>query len=197
MSASALAWGLATNTGSPLKNLALIQMSADVTADYGGWLHTGSVKELAERCSASPNEMANALIGLAEDGLIAEVGGLAPTFGWVLDPQPGMDLHRIWVRWLRGAMPARTAVPAALRLAVHRRDDFRCQHCDWAPIAPDGYDGSYALTGVDRGGRVRRLEVDHVQPVSVGGRTEMGNLQSLCGPCNALKGTRPAALAAR
>jgi len=35
-----------------------------------------------------------------------------------------------------------------------------------------------------------QLEIDHISPVSRGGRTEPSNLQALCRPCNAKKGAR-------
>jgi 5-methylcytosine-specific restriction endonuclease McrA len=37
-------------------------------------------------------------------------------------------------------------------------------------------------------GATERLEVDHIKPISAGGRTEVGNLQVLCRSCNASKG---------
>ena len=50
--------------------------------------------------------------------------------------------------------------------AGKERDLFTCQIC-----------GSSAKDGV-------RLEVDHIVPVSKGGKTEMSNLQTLCERCN-------------
>lgn len=57
----------------------------------------------------------------------------------------------------------------------------------------DGADLIYALA-VQYGyrcvkcGRSRRLGLDHIRPVSKGGRTEIENLQLMCGPCNEEKG---------
>ena len=54
----------------------------------------------------------------------------------------------------------------SLRYDVMRRDGFRCQIC--GAIAADGY----------------KLHVDHIYPVSKGGKTEMSNLRTLCERCN-------------
>jgi hypothetical protein len=60
----------------------------------------------------------------------------------------------------------RALMSDSLRYDVLRRDNFTCQIC-----------GSSAKDGV-------RLEVDHIVPVSKGGKTEMSNLQTLCERCN-------------
>ena len=54
----------------------------------------------------------------------------------------------------------------SLRYDIMRRDGFRCQLC-----------GSTAQDGV-------KLHVDHVIPVSKGGKTELPNLRTLCERCN-------------
>lgn len=54
----------------------------------------------------------------------------------------------------------------ALRYEILRRDGFRCQIC--GATAQDGY----------------KLHVDHIIPVSKGGRTEPSNLRTLCERCN-------------
>ncbi len=46
------------------------------------------------------------------------------------------------------------------------RDGYRCCNC----------------------GCRRRLNIDHIRPVSKGGKTELDNLQLLCRPCNEAKG---------
>lgn len=53
-----------------------------------------------------------------------------------------------------------------LRMQILRRDNFRCRMCGAA--GPDGAE----------------LHVDHIQPVSRGGKTSPENLQALCKPCN-------------
>ena len=63
-------------------------------------------------------------------------------------------------------------VDRAMRYEVLRRDGFRCVRC-----------GRGAKDGVT-------LHVDHIRPVSRGGRSTMGNLQTLCEDCNMGKGNR-------
>lgn len=53
-------------------------------------------------------------------------------------------------------------VTRAMRYDVLRRDGFRCV----------------------------KLHVDHIKPVSRGGKSEMGNLQTLCEDCNCGKGNK-------
>lgn len=57
----------------------------------------------------------------------------------------------------------------------------------------DGADLIYALAvrygyRCLRCGTTRRLGLDHIHPVSKGGKTEIDNLQLLCEPCNTEKG---------
>lgn len=60
----------------------------------------------------------------------------------------------------------------SLRYDILKRDGFRCKIC-----------GASSADGV-------KLHVDHIIPVSKGGRTEPGNLQTLCERCNLGKGTK-------
>jgi len=60
----------------------------------------------------------------------------------------------------------------SLRYDVMRRDGFRCQIC-----------GATAKDGA-------KLHVDHIRPVSKGGRTEISNLRTLCERCNLGKGAK-------
>jgi hypothetical protein len=69
------------------------------------------------------------------------------------------------------SMEFRREVPPALRAKTFRRDDYTCQHCE--QVFPQ-----------------EKLNADHVIPVARGGLTVLGNLQSLCGPCNRKKGKR-------
>ena len=76
------------------------------------------------------------------------------------------DAHRLFVAQQRRLMTD------SLRYDVMRRDGFRCQLC--GTTAKDGY----------------KLHVDHIIPVSKGGRTEMQNLRTLCERCNMGKGAK-------
>jgi len=60
---------------------------------------------------------------------------------------------------------ARKRIPDPLRAEVLLRDGARCRRC---------------RTAID-------LEIDHIIPVSKGGRTEEANLQTLCRRCNRRK----------
>lgn len=59
-------------------------------------------------------------------------------------------------------------ISAALRTAVFERDAYRCKHC----------------------GDHKDLCADHIHPEVLGGETTFENLQTLCRPCNASKGSR-------
>lgn len=60
----------------------------------------------------------------------------------------------------------------SLRYDVMHRDGFRCQIC-----------GATAADGL-------KLHVDHIIPVSKGGKTELSNLRTLCERCNMGKGAK-------
>ena len=56
----------------------------------------------------------------------------------------------------------------ALREYIKKRDHYTCQIC-----GDNIYKNPYII-----------LEIDHIIPVSKGGKTEMNNLQTLCERCN-------------
>lgn len=60
----------------------------------------------------------------------------------------------------------RNLMTPSLRYDVLKRDNFKCKIC-----------GATAEMGAT-------LQVDHIKPVSKGGKTEYGNLQTLCQTCN-------------
>lgn len=64
----------------------------------------------------------------------------------------------------------RNMVTSKLRYSVLERDKFRCTACG-APAANT------------------RLHVDHIRPVSKGGKTALNNLRTLCADCNIGKGS--------
>ncbi|WP_022877358.1 HNH endonuclease [Microbacterium sp. B19] len=66
----------------------------------------------------------------------------------------------------------RSLLTPKMRTDILRRDGSRCRMC-----------GASASTGAV-------LHVDHIVPVSHGGRTELGNLQTLCQSCNLGKSNR-------
>lgn len=69
-------------------------------------------------------------------------------------------------RYQHSAEYERQKMTSSLRYDILRRDGFRCTIC-----------GRSASEGA-------RLEVDHILPVSKGGRTEPSNLRTLCMDCN-------------
>lgn len=65
----------------------------------------------------------------------------------------------------------RSKMSSSLRVRVLERDNYRCRICG---ASSD----------------IVELEVDHIIPVSKGGKTELSNLQTLCRDCNRGKSTR-------
>lgn len=55
---------------------------------------------------------------------------------------------------------------AEIRRAVFERDSYTCAYCSVRFLSAEF------------------LECDHVEPISLGGTNEMGNLVTACGPCN-------------
>lgn len=63
-------------------------------------------------------------------------------------------------------------IPLKLRLKVLQRDNFKCTYCGASPATNPNI----------------QLHIDHIVPFSKGGKTELGNLQTLCQNCNWGKG---------
>lgn len=61
------------------------------------------------------------------------------------------------------------------KINVLYRDDFVCQYC--------GYKGENGL-----GHKQKKMTIDHVHPVSKGGKTSFDNCVAACGECNSKKG---------
>lgn len=68
-------------------------------------------------------------------------------------------------------MSTREPIGAKLRFEVFKRDNFTCQYC--GKKAPDVV-----------------LHVDHINPVSAGGKSDILNLVTACAGCNLGKGAR-------
>jgi hypothetical protein len=92
----------------------------------------------------------------------------------VADAKEGRDAVLSAVRMLVAAgfvehVHVKAPIPPSLRMAVLRRDGFRCVICG----APED------------------LMADHVVPELHGGEATSDNLQTLCRPCNSAKGSDP------
>jgi hypothetical protein len=70
------------------------------------------------------------------------------------------------------AKKERNKLTAGLRYDILRRDNFKCQIC-----------GRTQADGV-------KLHVDHIVPISKGGKTTAENLRTLCQDCNLGKGAK-------
>jgi hypothetical protein len=68
----------------------------------------------------------------------------------------------------------RRGVRLGLRYTVLKRDNFKCILCGRSPALTPGV----------------QLHIDHVFPFSKGGKTEIGNLRTLCDHCNLGKANR-------
>ncbi|MFH1236599.1 MAG: HNH endonuclease, partial [Parcubacteria group bacterium] len=65
-------------------------------------------------------------------------------------------------------------ISTSIRLRVIERDKFRCVFCGKSPATDLG----------------TKLHIDHIQPFSRGGKSVLGNLQTLCNECNLGKSDR-------
>lgn len=65
----------------------------------------------------------------------------------------------------------RGKVSNKMRFSIYERDHYRCKKCGKKQYQTD-------------------LEIDHIIPISKGGKTEYNNLQTLCRKCNKEKGNR-------
>lgn len=72
----------------------------------------------------------------------------------------------------QAVLAERAKVTPSMRYEVIRRDGYRCRACGFSV-----QDGAH-------------LHVDHIRPVSLGGRSTMDNLQTLCSACNIGKGAK-------
>ncbi|MDP2682183.1 MAG: HNH endonuclease [Deltaproteobacteria bacterium] len=72
----------------------------------------------------------------------------------------------------RTPQAAPRSINLRLRFLVMKRDDFKCQSCGHSPATHPN----------------TVLHIDHIQPWSKGGSTDLKNLQTLCSNCNLGKG---------
>lgn len=86
------------------------------------------------------------------------------TFGEIVNFINTVKKHE---EYMKSAKYQRSILSDSLRYDILKRDDFTCQLCG-ASSKKDGV----------------KLEVDHIIPVSKGGKTEKENLQTLCERCN-------------
>ena len=65
----------------------------------------------------------------------------------------------------------RGKVSNKMRFSIYQRDGYRCCNCG-------------------KNGKITNLEIDHIVPISKGGKSTYNNLQTLCHRCNVEKGNR-------
>ena len=93
------------------------------------------------------------------------------TDNWEHDILSYLDNHKFYEDLTEepqedSVMPKRESLSNALRVKVLDRDDYKCQMC-----------GATVKDGA-------KLHIDHILPVSKGGKTVESNLQVLCSDCN-------------
>jgi len=76
-----------------------------------------------------------------------------------------VQYNKAMVAWEPGIQISRIMVPEKLRNEIFERDGRKCVEC----------------------GNIDELQLDHIIPFSKGGKTERGNLQTLCKSCNLRK----------
>jgi hypothetical protein len=141
--------------------------------------------ELLEYWSSRPPAFFGMTIYLADERWLDEVfipEGRSRGESWIVVRTP--EQAQVWLTaapedlnnaesggtTVRPGRGSRT-VPLTLRFEVFRRDDFRCTYCGRKP--PEVV-----------------LHVDHVNPWSLGGRTNINNLRTACSDCDLGKGAR-------
>jgi|LakMenE01Jun11ns_1017448.scaffolds.fasta_scaffold6056202_1 5-methylcytosine-specific restriction endonuclease McrA len=71
------------------------------------------------------------------------------------------------------------------RLYLFEMHNYVCVLCNLKFIPPNGYNGKNTITNGDRW-----LEIDHINPISLGGSDSLNNKQILCNVCNSKKGNK-------
>lgn len=88
--------------------------------------------------------------------------------------------------WIVRSEHWQTQVPAVMMLYERQKPKTVVRFSKTNLFLRDGWQCQYCGCGVDR----RIATVDHVHPVSKGGRTTFDNCVTACGPCNTAKGSR-------
>jgi DNA-binding transcriptional ArsR family regulator len=162
----------------PKRKIVLAAIAAHSDED---WRLSAPIKLIAELCCVSPRTVSNALSQLRDIGLISskevfdETGKQMPNeftlikgreSTWINSKIEELELcgGPIVGRAKKGGRP----VSASVSAMVLRRDGHACVACSSA----------------------ENLTMDHIIPVSKGGTSAYGNLQTLCSTCNSSKGTK-------
>jgi hypothetical protein len=129
------------------------------------------ISRLAWLVGHSPRQIQRILARLCADGILTasrrSFGRGIKNSYFVNVEKASPKLPYEEVRKYRAASdPPQAFIPASLRKEVFERGTYRCLAC-----------GSW-----------KDLQIDHIHAQSKGGPTEFDNLQTLCGPCNTLKG---------
>ena len=86
--------------------------------------------------------------------------------------------------WVVHSATWETKVPAVIMLTEYMKKTANMRFSKQNVFLRDGYKCAYCETEVNK----RTATLDHVLPVSHGGKTVWENVVTACGPCNAGKG---------
>lgn len=88
--------------------------------------------------------------------------------------------------WIVRSPSWETRVPAVMILKEYQRKKYNLRFSKYNVFLRDRYICQYCGTSVNRSSAT----LDHVTPVSLGGRNSWENCTTSCGPCNSKKGNR-------